>query len=372
MSQFTFNLATPADDEQLGELLAATPMEGAIRVAFARRPSYFAAAAADGRTVQVGVARDRDSGRIVGMGSRAVGLRYVNGERVAVGYLGGLRLRNEYRGRAGLLARGYRFLRELHEDRRADYYLTTIAADNEASTVLTSARAGLPVYHPCGRFHTLAISAARFARTALSHDHEIGIRHARPEGRDAILAFLNSTGPARQYFPVYEPHDLFSDDGLLRGIRPDDVLLAFDDGQIVGTLACWNQQAFKQIVIHGYRGWLSPLRPLYNAWATLQRNPTLPAAGSDLSVCFGAIPVVRDDRRDVFERLLSVMLHQLAERGERLLLLGLHEADPLLPIARHFAGREYVTIVYVVYWPDDAPDVGRLVERVPYLELGSL
>jgi hypothetical protein len=104
----------------------------------------------------------------------------------------------------------------------------------------------------------------------------------------------------------------------------------------------------------------------------LRRHPELPPAGSALSVTLAAIPIVCDDCPDVFRRLLESMLRQLAARGERLFLIGLHARDPMLPILRQYAGREYLTTMHVVYWPDQAPDVDPLLIRVPYLELGSL
>jgi hypothetical protein len=131
MSRFEFTLATPADDEDLRRVLSLTPMEGRIRVAFAREPSYFAAASVDGNQLQVGVCRDKATGHVVGMGSRSVSRRYVNGRPQPVGYLSGLRLLPEYRGQGGLLARGYKFLRQLHADNAARFYLTTISEDNE-------------------------------------------------------------------------------------------------------------------------------------------------------------------------------------------------------------------------------------------------
>jgi hypothetical protein len=373
MSQFKFSLATLADDDQLGELLAATPMEGRISIAFGRRPSYFAASAVDGRTVQVGVARDVKSNRVIGMGSRAVGLRYVNGESIPVGYLSGLRLLKEFRGQAGLLARGYRFLRELHRDQTASYYLTTVAADNEAAAaVLTSGRAGLPIYHPIGNYHTVSIAVPAVARRSAGNTGAIVLRTAAAHDRDAILTFLHEQRNNRQYVPVYEPQDLFSSAGLLKGLAPHDILLAVHQGQIVGTLAGWNQREFKQIIVHSYAGWLSSMRPLYNAWASVRHQPLLPKAGSALQATHGAIPIVRDDDVEVFQQLLWELLSRLQSRGERLLLIGLHESDPFLPIVRRHPGREYLTKMYVVHWPGEGPDFDQLKQRAPYLELGCL
>lgn len=373
MSRFAFDLATPADDASLRQLLAATPMIGRVSVAFAREPSYFDAAAVDGRTVQVGIARNGESGCIVGMGSRAVSERFVNGERVAVGYLSGLRLLPEYRGHAALLARGYRFLRKLHEDRAASFYLTTIADDNVAAlNLLTSGRAGLPIYHPFGSYSTLSLSTAGSSTNGAAHPSAAEIRPANAADRDAIVQFLNDHGPSRNFFPAYSACDLLNNTGLLRGLAMNDLLLALRDDTIVGTLGCWDQRPFKQIVIHSYGGWLRPLRPLYNAWMSLRHRPTLPAAGSVLEACLAAIPVVRGDDQDVFRQLLTTTLRRMADRRLPLLLVGMHESEPLLPVARQFSGREYRTKLYIVHWPDETPDIESLTRRVPYLELGAL
>jgi hypothetical protein len=373
MSRFTFDLATPADDASLRELLAATPMAGRMSIAFAREPSYFDAAVVDGNIVQVGVARNRDSGRIIGMGSRAVSTRYVNGRPSPVGYLSGLRLLPEYRGHAALLARGYRFFRELHNDQAAPYYLTTIAADNDAATnVLASGRAGLPIYHPLGSYCTLSLATTAVSTKALPNRDNLSTRTATAADRDAIIQFLLEHGPVYSYFPEYSVEDLFTNAGLLRGLAGDDVLLALRDNTIVGTLAGWNQRAFKQIIIHSYSGWLRPLRPLYNVLARLRHQPTLPPVGSVLNACLAAIPVVRSDDHCVFQTLLITLLRRLAEYGQPLLLLGLHERHPLLPIARQFSGKEYRTNLFIVHWPDETLDIESLTHRVPYLELGSL
>ena len=43
-----------------------------------------------------------------------------------------------------------------------EFNRTTIAEGNEmALRILTSGRAGLPMYHPAGRYHTIAIALPR-------------------------------------------------------------------------------------------------------------------------------------------------------------------------------------------------------------------
>jgi hypothetical protein len=367
MSRYRFELATPADDADLRSVLAATPMPGAVAVCFRREPSYFAAAVVDGRFRQVVAARDLDGGRIVGFGSRAVGERFVNGRPEPVGYLSNLRLLAEHRNR-GLVARGYAYFRKLHGDGLARLYLTTIAAGNTvALTVLTSGRAGLPRYHPAGRYFTAAFHSMRRTPRRMTG---IEVRAATVADRPAVLDFLHRVGPRRQFFPCYEAGDLFAPVGAFRDLRPDDLLLTFRGGAIVGTFAAWDQHAFRQTVVHGYGRPLCWLRPLYNAWSRLSGQPRLPSPGDALRYRVAALPVVADDDPAVFAALLDAALARLGTA--EYLLVGLHEADPLMAVLRRRRATWYTTRLFLVCW-DDGEELRRSLDgRPPYLELGSL
>lgn len=370
MSRYRFDLATPADDASLRRILAETPMDGHIAVSFRREPSYFRAAAVDGRFRQVVTARDAEQGRPVGFGSRSISRRYVNGAAQDVGYLSSLRLLAEHRNR-GLVARGYRYFRQLHADGRTPLYLTTIADGNEASlAILTSGRAGLPVYHPAGKYHTLVLPLGGRSRKVPRRAAEI--RPARHEDVPQIVAFLNATGPRRQFFPRYEPHDFFTGEGALAGLEPQDLLLAFRGERLVGTLAAWDQHAFRQSVVHGYRGAMRWTRPAYNAWAAWQGWPRLPDPGKAFHYLTAALGVVEDDEIAVFETLLDGLLIRAAGGAADHLLVGLHERDPLLAAARRRAVACYTTLLYLVCWPDGDETLASLDDRCPYLELGSL
>jgi hypothetical protein len=361
MSRYHIDLATPADDADLRRILAETPMPGRVAVSFRREPSYFAAAEVDGHFRQVVAGRDRDTGRLIGFGSRSIRKVHVNGRPTEIGYLSALRLLAEHRN-LGLVARGYAYFRKLHADGRVPIYLTTIAEGNErALDLLTSKRAGLPAYHPAGRYHTLALAPLR--RQA----RDTHIRPATAEDVPAIVDFLRDHGPARQFFPCYAAADFMGTHGALRGLRPADVLLAQRDGRLVGTLGMWDQAGFRQAVVHGYHGLLRWARPLINGWAWLRRRPRLPDVGTPLRNRFAAVPVAAHDDPAVFTALLEAV----PAMGDYL-LLGLHERDPMLPAARRFAVADYVTRLFVVCWDEGEEYRAALDGRVPYLELGSL
>lgn len=371
MSRYRFELASAADDADLRRILAETPMPGRIAVGFGRAPSYFAAAEVDGRFCQVVAARDTRDGRLVGFGVRSIRELYVNGRPAPAGYLSSLRLLSAHRNR-GLVARGYGFFRQLHADGRARLYLTTIAEGNEpALRLLTSGRAGLPAYHFAGRYHTVALPLTAQARRQ-NPQPACAIRPATAEDVPAVLNFLERMGPRRQFFPCYRAEDFFSGGGALKNLRPADLLLAVRAGRILGTLAGWDQRGFRQTVVHGYAAPLRWARWPYNAWARCTGRPILPAAGTSLCYLTGALAVVEGDDLDVFASLLEALLALKSGGDWQVLLIGMHEGDPLLRVLRDLPGTWYSTRLYLVCWPDGEPERAQLDGRATYLELGSL
>lgn len=372
MKRFQFDLATPADDGDLRRVLAATPMPGQVSLSFRREPSYFEAAAVDGRFRQVVVARDVRADRVIGFGSRSIRDVYVNGCKESIGYLSTLRLLEAYRG-SGLVARGYRFFRDLHEDGRASIYLTTIAEGNDlAIKLLTRGRAGLPMYHEIGRYVTVAIPIKRQATVRRTpHDDDLTIRPAHDGDGDNLLHFLNTAGRHRQFFPVYTAEDL-SSSGTLKDLSRENIVLALRNDEIVGTLAGWNQTGFRQTVVHGYSSSLRYTRILYNSWARLRALPRLPSPGNELRYLTAALPIAQDDDPQVMEALLATLIQRAANGPCEYLLVGLCQRDPLLSIFRPLGRAEYVTRMYVVGWGDSDWIRSQLDDRPPYLELGSL
>lgn len=360
---YRFELATPADDADLRHILSATPMGGTVSLAFAREPSFFAAEAVEGQVRQVVAARDVHAGRLVGFGCRCLRNLHVNGKPRQIGYLSTLRLLPEHRNR-GLVARGYAFFRALHRDGLAPFYLTTIADGNEqALGLLTSGRAGLPTYHFAGEYHTLAIPPRH---SSVKRRNTIEVRRATVGDLSHLADFLNCEGSRRQFFPRVESAD-FAAGGLFHGLRLEQIWLAERNGELVGTLGAWDQSAYRQTIVQGFRGPIRWLRPAYNAWAWCRGLPRLPRPGQPFAYITGAIPVIKGDDQEVLASLIDA-----AARGDRHLLLGLHIEDPLLPTARRLAAAVYITRLYIVCWNDGEAVRQALDERVPYLELGTL
>ena len=119
-----------------------------MRLSLEREPNFFRAAGIGNISTEVIVGREADTGRVVSTATRAIRRAYMDGVERSLGYLNSLRVIKDAAG-STLLARGYKYLRELHADAQTPYYVTTILDGNRtAEQILTSERAGLPAYVP--------------------------------------------------------------------------------------------------------------------------------------------------------------------------------------------------------------------------------
>jgi hypothetical protein len=362
-------LATPEDEPELRRLLRENPMSGAIRLSLEREPDAFVAAAALGHPHHTVVARDPPSGRLVGMGHRAVMDVSVNGAPARVGYLSQLRLDRAYRGRRRLLARGYEILAAARAPDEASFDLTSIMADNEpALRMLGAGVAGLPTYRPLERFVTVVISTRRARRGRSGPPAAAG----RPEHVEEIAGCLERNARRAQFGRRWSAADLVSSERC-PGLRLSDFRLVFDNGSLRGVAALWDQSSFKQVVVRGYAPALVRWRPWINRGAWLVGAPTLPEPGTALPHAYLSHVAVDGDDTMVFGRLLDAILDEARRRRYSYVVAGFAERHPFLAVVRgRGRAREYASLLYVVHGEDGALAASRLDGRMPHVEVALL
>ena len=366
--RYRFELATVADDAQLRARMAEDRMEGNIAISFRREPSYFAGGRVQGERTAVIKCVDSATGRIIGLGSRSTSMMYVNGRPERIGYLADLRAAPAHR-RGTLLARGYRFLRHLHERDPVPFYVTVIYEGNTpAFDALIGGRAGLPVYRDAGRLLTPALHFD-FPRR---HLRVPGIEIAR--GHDALLpeivAFLNTQQGRKQFAPIYRADDFGT--GRFTHLHAKDFFLALAGGKIVGTLAAWDQSRFRQTHVERYSMPLRALRPIYNLAARLSPLKPLPEPGARIPYIVLACLAVENDDATVFRCLLRAAYNELRRGPWHYAIAGLHERDPLAPTLDEYRGIDAAGRLFTVHYPEAESRVSALEPRVPYIEAGCL
>jgi hypothetical protein len=349
-------------------LLRDNPMDGQIRVSLEREPNAFLAAAVEGEPHHTVVAREA-SGRIVGMGSRAVWNAYVNGAPCRLGYLSQLRVDRNFRGRRRLLAAGYEVLRGLRGPDEAPFDITSIIADNATARRLLAAEVpGLPVYRELSGFVTLVLPGVRASRRPPSVRIEPGLPSWMPEVADC----LERNRRRYQTAPFFSAEDLLSPERS-RGLAPQDFRLAIVDGRVVGCLALWDQSGFKQVVVRGYAPRLARWRPWINRLPAILGQPRLPDPGETLPHAYISHVAVDEDDPDIFHSLVESAHEEACRRRYAYAVIGFAAGHPWLRwLQRRFHARRYESMLYTVDWGEGAAAVEALDGRLPHVEAALL
>jgi len=344
-----YAVATARDEAAIRRLLHENPMRGAISLSFEREPDYFHGAQLGGANEQTIVAYDQ--GRLVCMGRCTTRSGWINGQPRRIAYLGELRLDATARGRLSILRDGYAFFRSLQANAPADFYFTSIAADNApASRLLERGVAGLPRYSFLTEFVTLVIPVRRAMPRAVPPTATA----TYPE----LAEFLNAEGQRAQLAALWDEASLRALEA--HGLQREDFKVIRKSGRIVAAAALWDQRTFRQIVIRGYAPLLVGARPLVNLAARVWGAPTLPAIGSILAHAFVSPLATAPDYESTLPALIDALAYDATQRGLSFLTLGFAVDDPRLPlIRRRFSARTYTSRLYHVAWPDEpvSPDL---------------
>jgi hypothetical protein len=197
----------------------------------------------------------------------------------------------------------------------------------------------------------------------------VDVQPASQETLEEIVAFLQEHGPRRQLFPAYTLKD-FTDEERMRGLKPQNIMVARRGTEIVGVMAVWDQSGYKQDIVDSYGSELRRIRPFYNLLARLIGARPLTPTGEAIPLGFAACICIVEDDRDVMHALLSACLRNAHKRGKAFLMLGLADNDPLLPIVRKYLHIPYHSELYVVSWEENPANL--LDERIPYIEIATL
>lgn len=368
MSMLNFSLATEADDAELRARMAEDWLPGDITVSFRREPCFFYGSYVQGKAAQIIKCIDLHSGRLVGLGSRIVSEVYINGEVQRTGYLADLRAHPDYRGGTAL-ARGYRYLRQLHvEDPVPLYYSMILEGNHAARDTLTTARCELPYYRDMGRFLTPAVYLD-LPKTKINIDG-VTFRRAGINDLSDIFSFITRNACEKQLSPVIEIKDYNSD--RLRGLNADDFYLAVVDGELIGVVAAWDQSTFRQTYVERYNTALGLMRPVYNSISKFTPLKPLPIPGSRVPYFYLAFVSIKNNDPDIFRGLLRYLYNDRRTGPWSYFIAGLHERDPLNHVLKEYRRIEVSGRLFLVHYPENQSDYEQLDNRIPYVEIAMI
>jgi hypothetical protein len=331
--------ALPEDHEALECLVRETFMGKSIRIGFERDPDYFAGAKVQADDLCVWAAFEK-SGRAVGLFSAGTRSVWLGGE-TRMRYLSDLRIHPDYRGKS-LLARGFHALRE-SVFRPGEWAQTLVLEDNSSALeILTSGRAGLPIYHPAGRYVSWILPEQR-----LSCPGGILVRRATADDVEAMQDELDQSMKRRSFAAVNHLSDLGGPQW--NGLSISDFLVAERGNDLVGTMAVWDQSSFQRLRIQGYSKVIDAMRPVWNLGANLK----LPAPGEILPLVKATSIACANDDPAILRAMLKAALTSL---GAKSLLIGFSADDPLCEAMKGLKGRMDHGRHFLVGWEGSPPE----------------
>ena len=369
MSRFEFSIAGPDDDSAIRRRFAQDWMPGEVSITFRREPSFFASLDLLGDAAEVIKCQDRSNGSFVGFGTRYRRQFYYQGKDITGGYLADLRCEPAYRGR-GLLARGYKFLQNLHVNNPYGAYYSVIYNGNlSAERILTSARAGLPQYLDLGMIQTPAIHLD--FKMPEKKVAGVSLRAAKDADLPAVIEFLNREYAKKQFAPVYSAEHFKR--LAKRGFKTEDLCLAESSGEIVGTAAVFSPIGFRQTHVERYSKKLSLVRPFYNAASHLTPLKPLPAVGSEIPYFYILMPAAKENDPEIMSVILRHIYRQYRQGPWHYFIPGFHELDPLALCLDEYRSIPASGRLYEIVYPGEGEFVTRAHrQQVPYIEPFSL
>lgn len=347
-------------------------MPGAISISLEREPNFHLGAAIEGDIHQVFVGRLPGDARLVGLGSRAVRNAWINGEVRRLGYMGQARVDVAYRHIKGKVAAAFKMFREMHYAAdNTPYYIGAIIADNEvAKRLFTTNKPGMPICREWAGMSTLALPLWRRYRIPVSDRYTV--RQASREDLPEIVDCLARNYAKFQFAPEWTADDLTNPERT-RGLSIENFRVAVKDGKIIGCLAIWDQQGYKQTVVRAYKGPVRVLRFLINLAAPLLGIPRLPPAGNPFSHAYLSHVAVDDLDGEVLRTLVANAVNASAGQGYDYLTIGFAQRNPQLDtVKRNFRHIEYRSIICVFHFEDGVKAVDELDDRIPHVEIAVL
>ena len=356
------------DDEMIRTFYNCADSDALVSFYLRRFPPFSAALQVEGDDSKIISVLDEDRTQIAGALILTEKVCYLEGQERSIGYLGSAKIKTEYRG--GLVLA--RITRNLHIQMQADPkigFCSLMKGNRVAHEIFLSGRKALPKFRHISGFKTMIFKPVK---KKTGDDESLKIISANQTNIGDLVRYLNTEGKAKQLFPVYKSeHFTNPGNGLLKGIETEKVYIAMKNDKITGTLAVWDQTAFRQWVISGKKPF-SILKPLVNLVLKIRGIPVLPARNKGFGSKYISLVCIRNNEPEVFEKLLGhAMIKELESDSKSVLVMGFPDNDPMFSKLKIRA----ITLksdIYAFAWSEHLDDLNAINFNNLYIETGAL
>lgn len=347
-----------ADGRTLAPLFHAEAFPGQIELAYLRDPDPIRSWAAEGVALRVFVLSETAAPEhVLGCGSCVVRQVWVGDRQQRVGYLAGLKLLPEWRGKIRFIAALYRWMIETTRP-LVDLWYTTILSENQAALrLLARPRPSIPLYVHQGRYRVHLLPALARQRRLPGRGDRL------PDGWTLLVGSRACDAVTALAAERDLADSSFSSDGLFA--------LTDASGNTVACLHVIDQRPVKQYQVRRYNGAAAWLRRVP---APVMRGlglPPFPEPGGTVPLLGAALllPRIAPPHVDTALALLLEAASGFATGcGATLLGIGAMEASPEDRLLFTRRGIRYTSELFLV---DPERDADRRL-RDPWLHVAWL
>src|ERR1700730_544480 len=287
-------------------------MVGHIRMRIDRGPDFFTMNRLEGQRWRVGVAER--NGMIVGCVAVSERLACAKGRESRTGYVGDLKVHPAHRDTriADELSRyAERACAQLPPT--APVIITVLAGNRAMERRLPGPR-GVPVLRRIATIRTHSIPI--LWRRRLNDSGSVRVAPARWTDLDEMAALWSRVAPLRQLAPVLSASAMADCILAAPGLGISSYRLTRSTGgELLGFLAVWDQQVFKQLNVVAYSPRMRAARWAFNLFAPIVGGERMPSMGSPLNCVSIAHICVPADRPQVLRALVISAYNELRHSG---------------------------------------------------------
>ncbi len=362
----SIRLGNPSDNPRIQDLVSKITMPGPAVLCFQRQPDFFVGAQVIGDTHVLAVAEDSERPDVLaGLTMISGRTLYINGQPRRVYYSGDTRVDPFYR-RRGIAAQ---LFTEQKRHRSTEDLLQGVIIKGNAAPMEAAANMADGILFRFWVTHTIETSFIFVRKQTPRIPAGVTIRAATAADVPQMQVFQDREAPRRHGYPVYDFQKLMAGDPYYTGLRITDYALAWRGDTLIGMLAGWDQKAYKQTRVMGFKPVIQALRPLYNLYVGMVGGFKLPPIGGALNYLTLYNVLIADDDPAIFQALIDwVMAHQ-GQRYDALATAVTH-GDPLETVPRGYKRQKLLSEnLWMSYGEDPRPGMDA---RPLYAELGRL
>lgn len=235
----TVEEASFSDGEEMLKIIESKSAKGNIELIYTRRPNAYESYLKESKKTKIALIKDAN-GKIAFQAACVARDYYINGKITTVGYVGGLRKRDDYKGLIN-----WKAVADLVKSCGCQlYYCSFLSANENSVNLFSKTRSSIPKLTPACEYTTYVINPKAFKKPS---NLQYIFRKINEDDLNKVYAFLKQEGKKYAFSPVVDNLE-----EQFFGLSLNDCYILENEDNILAFGALWNQTNFRQYVVTKY------------------------------------------------------------------------------------------------------------------------